>query len=1144
MIKNVLESQKNKSGDEIVYSPNKKIIGAIKNANVGDEITLDIPVDKYLYGHDSEEFPSTQHDSGFNPKSKREIKEPIRVNIEYIENPFIEALDGNHRIVQARFNKDKTIPAKLEITKELKAQADNFNYQKSIAEAYHAAKADGSNPELVKAVEELLAPNLNNETTNKVSSAESLITPDNTFLENKEINTQNKTKSKPIIMDTTIEKTMPIKSVKDIPEIVRQFMSINQQKALIGSQEHTQILQELADTITNMPVSYGTDGQGEQAIAYLHYFNSGSDWYITERDVEDEQLQAFGFAVLNGDMQFAEMGYISIEELKENNVEIDLFWQPISIGEIKNKRTPDEPKPSAQPLPKDTETDVPNLENLPYTKKMLERQKIYELPENEHAAHVQALKDILNNENSNTEQKNEAHQELFLIDETYANEVVGNVVFKKYNLIEHYDTKAIFPQMNKQGTMDEYRYEYERSTESRKLGAIETVRIVRAVAVDDYNYRILANSLLDTIENLYEPEVGGSEITDEKIVSAGYDLAEFTKKLQVFELTPSELDFYRKNSHTIAGMVYNTDTGEHYLYNCEGYAYARYAGWFTHLEDVKQVMMLISMDEPTQTTETTEVVVVNEMDELRQQYEAALAHTKQLNDAQLRMVEKSMPNSIAYQIRTNICGNLYVEKFAPFMQQTLEYQMSLPSKAQVMLDAEKYTNSVSNKELIKDNIWNIIPTELKKPVRVKKIAYTASPQDKNLAEIIKPFVLKDGLRPNLNGVNFDKFGITATDANKMLFVKTKVKERGIYCMHPNCFKINDGNETVDGKFPDYTQVIPSSNHAEQNVIHVNGHTLLHLIDALQNVSFTTQVEAHRYHSFKKAMLLNMNGKSGEDAVIITFDIELLHDCIKAMIQLGYDSFDAAFTTSNRGVLFTPKGKTDDAAELKTDFILCMPLYNYNTDFNNTNDEQPEVQVCYDLTTESVYMINVEAAPVSLHPDDLAAAQTQRIAKQAQDAQAEAAMLKQKLNEVIQAKEVLKEDLLTETRKREDKEMVANIDGYSVLRYVQANGKEAIRIQNLSVDEEIDNPEIYRMDADGFTNMQALAIAKKVFEDRKQFAEKTETQRKAQEELSVDEMREALESAEVALEFTDDETEKQELVDYIEALKIVLETETV
>ncbi len=47
------------------------------------------------------------------------------------------------------------------------------------------------------------------------------------------------------------------------------------------------------------------------------------------------QLQAFGYAVLNGDELNAEMGYINIKELIQNNVELDLYWEIKTIRKIK-----------------------------------------------------------------------------------------------------------------------------------------------------------------------------------------------------------------------------------------------------------------------------------------------------------------------------------------------------------------------------------------------------------------------------------------------------------------------------------------------------------------------------------------------------------------------------------------------------------------------------------------------------------------------------------------------------------------------------------------------------------------------------------------------------------------------------------------
>lgn len=80
-----------------------------------------------------------------------------------------------------------------------------------------------------------------------------------------------------------------------------------------------------------MPTTYQTAEQGDEAIAYLHYFIGGFDWYITEKDMLHEQLQAFGLARVFE----AELGYININELRENQVELDLYWAPTALKDLK-----------------------------------------------------------------------------------------------------------------------------------------------------------------------------------------------------------------------------------------------------------------------------------------------------------------------------------------------------------------------------------------------------------------------------------------------------------------------------------------------------------------------------------------------------------------------------------------------------------------------------------------------------------------------------------------------------------------------------------------------------------------------------------------------------------------------------------------
>jgi hypothetical protein len=90
---------------------------------------------------------------------------------------------------------------------------------------------------------------------------------------------------------------------------------------------------ELEELICGMPQTYGQDGKGDDAIVYLHYFAGGAmNWWITEKDSEPAQNQAFGLADLG---YGGELGYISIMELCESKVELDLHWKPTRLGDIR-----------------------------------------------------------------------------------------------------------------------------------------------------------------------------------------------------------------------------------------------------------------------------------------------------------------------------------------------------------------------------------------------------------------------------------------------------------------------------------------------------------------------------------------------------------------------------------------------------------------------------------------------------------------------------------------------------------------------------------------------------------------------------------------------------------------------------------------
>ena len=121
---------------------------------------------------------------------------------------------------------------------------------------------------------------------------------------------------------------------------IRHFMPTGQKAAIrefIRGEEGEHYLAKLteyAERIKAMPKPYESDGQGEQAIVSLHYFIGQCDWWITERDSSSIQHQAFGLASLG---YGSELGYISIAGIIANGAELDLYWTPITLAEVKAK---------------------------------------------------------------------------------------------------------------------------------------------------------------------------------------------------------------------------------------------------------------------------------------------------------------------------------------------------------------------------------------------------------------------------------------------------------------------------------------------------------------------------------------------------------------------------------------------------------------------------------------------------------------------------------------------------------------------------------------------------------------------------------------------------------------------------------------
>lgn len=90
--------------------------------------------------------------------------------------------------------------------------------------------------------------------------------------------------------------------------------------------------------LASIPGLYQTDHISTQdKIIHAHFYIGSSHWFIAEYDHVDTM---FGFCVLNGDLEMAEWGYVSFQELKDINVlglyqvQYDVYWTPKPAGQV------------------------------------------------------------------------------------------------------------------------------------------------------------------------------------------------------------------------------------------------------------------------------------------------------------------------------------------------------------------------------------------------------------------------------------------------------------------------------------------------------------------------------------------------------------------------------------------------------------------------------------------------------------------------------------------------------------------------------------------------------------------------------------------------------------------------------------------
>jgi DNA polymerase III sliding clamp (beta) subunit (PCNA family) len=233
--------------------------------------------------------------------------------------------------------------------------------------------------------------------------------------------------------------------------------------------------------------------------------------------------------------------------------------------------------------------------------------------------------------------------------------------------------------------------------------------------------------------------------------------------------------------------------------------------------------------------------------------------------------------------------------------------------------------------------WENVPTIYKNIPKVKKVPFENNPNDKGLLNIITPFLGKDDLRPVFSAINFDKNGITVTDAHKLITLPyPNPKLNGIYEVI-NSKKQKKDPQLIDASYPNYEGVIRKSNDNKQKY-QVSVFKLLQYVKtALNYVNKTTY------------QICFKNGKDDK----IGFNGKFLEQTLTALLKLGHEKAYLFIDQPSIAMIFSPSSNYTLG---KDEILLTMPtLVDDETNLGAEDiDDEKALTVYYDFADDSIH----------------------------------------------------------------------------------------------------------------------------------------------------------------------------------------------
>lgn len=264
----------------------------------------------------------------------------------------------------------------------------------------------------------------------------------------------------------------------------------------------------------------------------------------------------------------------------------------------------------------------------------------------------------------------------------------------------------------------------------------------------------------------------------------------------------------------------------------------------------------------------------------------------------------------------------------PYSARLATFALFIPS---AIAEDDAYFSAYIEPQKMLKPVWDYIPPSGKKKIFEKAKTIDLNPLDRNLNAVAEMFVSRDELRPTMTGMNFDEYGVTVTDAHRLLHIKGKPNEQGIFRTSKSIRKeydrLKDSTKDmidfksfqkewnkIDGKYPNWKSVIPSGRLSAK----VNLPFFASVLNTLhQNVLINTVTNQVR-------LLLPDSEDDMDGFMHMGINAVFVIEAVKALMKLGYSEANLFIQTPTRALLLTPPHVESSYGLENETFVLLMP----------------------------------------------------------------------------------------------------------------------------------------------------------------------------------------------------------------------------